>query len=120
MVGLGSRTSLLVFERSELHLVRWDCQKCLSSLVCFGREELQLPDVAHEDAPITVFHMKKKRKKLSISEFERAAERRLPQYQGKAVVKNYLAHCCIFCQQVLTCTTQFSGVAQLGTWRFGI
>ncbi|KAF4802405.1 centromere protein T [Turdus rufiventris] len=49
-------------------------------------EELQLPDVAHEDAPITVFHMKKKRKKLSISEFERAAERRLPQYQAQSAL----------------------------------
>ncbi|CAN8186960.1 unnamed protein product [Coccothraustes coccothraustes] len=53
--------------------------------------ELQLPDVAPEDTSITVFHMKKKRRKFSISEFERAAEKRLPQYQGKAAVKNCLA-----------------------------
>ncbi|XP_062356321.1 centromere protein T isoform X2 [Cinclus cinclus] len=48
--------------------------------------ELQLPDVAPEDIPITVFHMKKKRKKLSISEFARAAERRLPQYQAQSTL----------------------------------
>ncbi|XP_066050662.1 centromere protein T isoform X2 [Chamaea fasciata] len=46
--------------------------------------ELQLPDVAPEDTSITVFHMKKKRRKVSISEFERAAERRLPQYQAQS------------------------------------
>ncbi|XP_041314579.1 centromere protein T isoform X6 [Pyrgilauda ruficollis] len=48
--------------------------------------ELQLPDVAPEDTSVTVFHMKKKRKKLSISEFERAAERRLPQYQAQSTL----------------------------------
>uniref|UniRef100_A0A8D2QPP6 Centromere protein T n=1 Tax=Zosterops lateralis melanops TaxID=1220523 RepID=A0A8D2QPP6_ZOSLA len=48
--------------------------------------ELQLPDVAPEDTSITVFHMKKKRRKLSISEFERAAERRLPQYQAQSTL----------------------------------
>ncbi|XP_056356538.1 centromere protein T isoform X1 [Oenanthe melanoleuca] len=47
--------------------------------------ELQLPDVAPEDR-ITVFRMTKKRKKLSISEFERAAERRLPQYQAQSTL----------------------------------
>lgn len=119
MVGLGSRTSPLVFQWSDLCLVWWDYQKCLSSLVCFGRGELQLPDVAPEDTSITVFHMTKRRK-LSISEFERAAERRLPQYQGKAAVKNYLAQCCICCQLVLTCSAQVSGAAQLGSCRFGI
>ncbi|XP_014744504.1 PREDICTED: centromere protein T, partial [Sturnus vulgaris] len=46
--------------------------------------ELQLPDVAPEATSITVFHMTKKRKKLSISEFEKAAERRLPQYQAQS------------------------------------
>uniref|UniRef100_U3JX24 Centromere protein T n=1 Tax=Ficedula albicollis TaxID=59894 RepID=U3JX24_FICAL len=61
--------------------------------------ELQLPDVAPENR-ITVFCMTKKRKKLSISEFERAAERRLPQYQGKAAVKNSLAQCCICCHSL--------------------
>uniref|UniRef100_A0A803VTH1 Centromere protein T n=2 Tax=Ficedula albicollis TaxID=59894 RepID=A0A803VTH1_FICAL len=47
--------------------------------------ELQLPDVAPENR-ITVFCMTKKRKKLSISEFERAAERRLPQYQAQSTL----------------------------------
>lgn len=48
--------------------------------------ELQLPDVAPGDTSITVFQMKKKRRKLSISEFERAAERRLPQYQAQSAL----------------------------------
>ncbi|XP_063024070.1 centromere protein T isoform X2 [Melospiza melodia melodia] len=48
--------------------------------------ELQLPDVAPEDTSITVFKMKKKRRKISISEFERAAERRLPQYQAQSAL----------------------------------
>ncbi|KAM3665045.1 centromere protein T isoform 2-T2 [Ammospiza maritima maritima] len=48
--------------------------------------ELQLPDVAPEDTSITVFNMKKKRRKFSISEFERAAERRLPQYQAQSAL----------------------------------
>ncbi|RMC09211.1 hypothetical protein DUI87_14219 [Hirundo rustica rustica] len=48
--------------------------------------ELQLPDVAPENTSITVFHMTKKRRKLSISEFERAAERRLPQYQAQSTL----------------------------------
>nr|XP_021396844.1 centromere protein T isoform X1 [Lonchura striata domestica] len=47
--------------------------------------ELQLPDVAPQDTSITVFHMKKRRK-LSISEFERAADRRLPQYQAQSTL----------------------------------
>ncbi|XP_068883450.1 centromere protein T isoform X3 [Aphelocoma coerulescens] len=48
--------------------------------------ELQLPDVAAEDTSVSVFHMTKKRKKLSISEFERAAERRLPQNQAQSTL----------------------------------
>ncbi|XP_030914344.1 centromere protein T [Geospiza fortis] len=48
--------------------------------------ELQLPDVAPEDTSITVFNMKKKRRKFSISEFERAAESRLPQYQAQSAL----------------------------------
>ncbi|XP_066413245.1 centromere protein T [Molothrus aeneus] len=48
--------------------------------------ELQLPDVAPEDTSVTVFHMKKKRRKFSISEFEKAAERRLPQYQAQSAL----------------------------------
>uniref|UniRef100_A0A8C9MTD8 Centromere protein T n=1 Tax=Serinus canaria TaxID=9135 RepID=A0A8C9MTD8_SERCA len=50
--------------------------------------ELQLPDVAPEDTSITVFRMKKKRRKLSVSEFERAAERRLPQYQAQSALES--------------------------------
>ncbi|XP_014111020.1 PREDICTED: centromere protein T isoform X2 [Pseudopodoces humilis] len=48
--------------------------------------ELQLPDVAPEEKYITVFHTTKKRRKLSISEFERAAERRLPQNQAPSTL----------------------------------
>ncbi|XP_026651042.2 centromere protein T isoform X1 [Zonotrichia albicollis] len=48
--------------------------------------ELQLPDVAPEDTSTTVFNMKKKRRKFSISEFERAAESRLPQYQAQSAL----------------------------------
>ncbi|XP_058701752.1 LOW QUALITY PROTEIN: centromere protein T [Poecile atricapillus] len=48
--------------------------------------ELQLPDVAPEGKSITVFHTTKKRRKLSISEFERAAERRLPQNQAPSTL----------------------------------
>uniref|UniRef100_A0A8C3KQK4 Centromere protein T n=1 Tax=Calidris pygmaea TaxID=425635 RepID=A0A8C3KQK4_9CHAR len=45
--------------------------------------EMQLPDLVPENTSIAAFHMTKKRKKLSISEFERAADKRLPQNQGK-------------------------------------
>ncbi|XP_048172570.1 centromere protein T [Corvus hawaiiensis] len=48
--------------------------------------ELQLPDVAAEDTSVSVFHMTKKRKKLSISEFERAAERRLTQNRAQSTL----------------------------------
>ncbi|XP_027762249.1 centromere protein T [Empidonax traillii] len=50
--------------------------------------ELQLPDLAAEDTTITVFHMNKKRKKLSISEFERAADKRLVQNQAQSTLDN--------------------------------
>ncbi|XP_027502363.1 centromere protein T isoform X3 [Corapipo altera] len=46
--------------------------------------ELQLLDLAAEDAFVTVFHLNKKRKKVSISEFERAADRRLFQNQAQS------------------------------------
>ncbi|XP_074958024.1 centromere protein T isoform X7 [Phalacrocorax aristotelis] len=55
-------------------------------LVCIGRLEMQLPDVVPEDTSITTFHMTKKRKKLSISEFERAADKRLPQNQAQSTL----------------------------------
>ncbi|KAM9289550.1 centromere protein T [Morus bassanus] len=48
--------------------------------------EMQLPDVVPEDTSITTFHMTKKRKKLSISEFERAADKRLPQNQAQSTL----------------------------------
>uniref|UniRef100_A0A669R587 CENP-T/Histone H4 histone fold domain-containing protein n=1 Tax=Phasianus colchicus TaxID=9054 RepID=A0A669R587_PHACC len=44
--------------------------------------ELQLPVLAAEDTSVTAFHVTRKRKKLSVSEFERAADKRLPQNQG--------------------------------------
>ncbi|KAM6123732.1 centromere protein T [Phoenicopterus ruber ruber] len=48
--------------------------------------EMQLPDLVPEDTSITTFHMTKKRKKLSISEFERAADRRLPRNQAQSTL----------------------------------
>ncbi|KAM6065108.1 centromere protein T isoform 2-T3 [Theristicus caerulescens] len=48
--------------------------------------EMQLPDLVPEDTSITTFHMTKKRKKLSISEFERAADKRLPQNQAQSTL----------------------------------
>ncbi|XP_076205661.1 centromere protein T isoform X2 [Aptenodytes patagonicus] len=48
--------------------------------------EMQLPDLVPEDTSTTTFHMTKKRKKLSISEFERAADKRLPQNQGQSTL----------------------------------
>ncbi|XP_075366434.1 centromere protein T isoform X2 [Mycteria americana] len=55
--------------------------KRVSSMV-----EMQLPDLVPEDTSITTFHMTKKRKKLSISEFERAADKRLPQNQAQSTL----------------------------------
>ncbi|XP_009708076.1 PREDICTED: centromere protein T [Cariama cristata] len=55
--------------------------KRISSMV-----EIQLPDVVPEDTSITTFCMSKKRKKLSISEFERAADKRLPQNQAQSTL----------------------------------
>lgn len=43
---------------------------------------MQLPDLLPEDTQVTTFHMAKKRKKFSISEFESAADQRLPQNQA--------------------------------------
>ncbi|XP_074007553.1 centromere protein T isoform X1 [Numenius arquata] len=48
--------------------------------------EMQLPDLVPENASIAAFHMTKKRKKLSISEFERAADKRLPQNQAQSAL----------------------------------
>lgn len=56
---------------------------------------MQLPDLVPEETSIAMFRMTKKRKKLSISEFERAADKRLPQNQGKAAVENYIV-CTVF------------------------
>ncbi|XP_035754741.1 centromere protein T isoform X4 [Egretta garzetta] len=48
--------------------------------------EMQLPDLVPEDTSIATFRMTKKRKKLSISEFERAADKRLPQNQAQSTL----------------------------------
>ncbi|XP_050760200.1 centromere protein T [Gymnogyps californianus] len=55
--------------------------KRISSMV-----EMQLPDLVPEETSITTFHMTRKRKKLSISEFERAADKRLPQNQAQSTL----------------------------------
>ncbi|XP_054253165.1 centromere protein T [Indicator indicator] len=46
---------------------------------------MQLPDLP-EDTQVTTFHMAKKRKKFSISEFEKAADKRLPQKQARSTL----------------------------------
>ncbi|XP_035192906.1 centromere protein T isoform X2 [Oxyura jamaicensis] len=53
--------------------------------------ELQLPDLVPEDTSIATFRMTRKRKKLSISEFERAADKRLPQNQAHSALDSTLA-----------------------------
>lgn len=53
--------------------------------------ELQLPDIVPEDTSISTFHMTRSRKKLSISEFERAADKRLPQNQAHSTLDSTLA-----------------------------
>ncbi|XP_010581768.1 PREDICTED: centromere protein T isoform X1 [Haliaeetus leucocephalus] len=55
--------------------------KRVSSMV-----EMQLPDLVPEETSIATFRMTKKRKKLSISEFERAADKRLPQNQAQSTL----------------------------------
>lgn len=49
---------------------------------------MKLPDLPPEETSITMFRMGKKRKKLSVSEFERAADKRLPQNQGEATLRS--------------------------------
>lgn len=81
---------------------------------------MQLPDLVPEDTSTTTFHMTKKRKKLSISEFERAADKRLPQNQGKAAVKNDLVRHCICCQLIFICCGPVLGnfsAGQLHVWK---
>ncbi|XP_040427271.1 centromere protein T isoform X4 [Cygnus olor] len=53
--------------------------------------ELQLPDLVPEDTSIATFRMTRSRKKLSISEFERAADKRLPQNQAHSTLDSTLA-----------------------------
>ncbi|KAM6380743.1 centromere protein T isoform 3-T3 [Pluvialis apricaria] len=48
--------------------------------------EMQLPDLVPEDTSITTFRMAKRRRKFSISEFERAADKRLPQNQAQSTL----------------------------------
>nr|XP_009501180.1 PREDICTED: centromere protein T [Phalacrocorax carbo] len=67
-------------EETEAAQSELPCKRVSSML------EMQLPDVVPEDTSITTFHMTKKRKKLSISEFERAADKRLPQNQAQSTL----------------------------------
>uniref|UniRef100_A0A8C0G8J0 Centromere protein T n=1 Tax=Chelonoidis abingdonii TaxID=106734 RepID=A0A8C0G8J0_CHEAB len=53
-------------------------------LVYFGSLEMHLPDFVPEGTVITALHMSRKKKKFSISEFERGADERLPRNLGKA------------------------------------
>ncbi|XP_066860455.1 centromere protein T isoform X2 [Anser cygnoides] len=53
--------------------------------------ELQLPDLVPEGTSIATFRMTRSRKKLSISEFERAADKRLPQNQAHSTLDSTLA-----------------------------
>ncbi|XP_009976178.1 PREDICTED: centromere protein T, partial [Tauraco erythrolophus] len=48
--------------------------------------DMQLPDLVPEDTSVATFRMTKRRKKLSISEFERAADKRLPQNQAQSTL----------------------------------
>ncbi|XP_067158917.1 centromere protein T isoform X1 [Apteryx mantelli] len=48
--------------------------------------EMQLPDLVPEDTSMTTFYMTRKKKKFSISEFERAADKRLPQNQTQSTL----------------------------------
>ncbi|XP_025969004.2 centromere protein T isoform X2 [Dromaius novaehollandiae] len=48
--------------------------------------EMQLPDLVPENTSMTTFHMTRKKKKFSISEFERAADKRLPQNQTQSTL----------------------------------
>ncbi|XP_042653425.1 centromere protein T isoform X2 [Tyto alba] len=52
--------------------------------------EMQLPDFVPEDTYIPTFHMNKKRKKVSISEFERAADRRLPKKKAQSTLDSII------------------------------
>lgn len=92
----------------------------VKGLVCIGRVEMQLPDLVPEETSIATFRMTKKRKKLSISEFERAADKRLPQNQGKAAVENYIVQHCVCCQLIIICCSfvlsDFSA-GQLYAWK---
>nr|XP_047924885.1 centromere protein T isoform X4 [Anser cygnoides] len=63
----------------------------VKSLVYIGRGELQLPDLVPEGTSIATFRMTRSRKKLSISEFERAADKRLPQNQAHSTLDSTLA-----------------------------
>ncbi|XP_037264874.1 centromere protein T isoform X5 [Falco rusticolus] len=53
--------------------------------------EMQLPDLVPEDASIATFRMTKKRRKISVSEFERAADERLPQNQARSTLDSSTA-----------------------------
>ncbi|TFJ99805.1 Centromere protein T [Platysternon megacephalum] len=49
-----------------------------SERISSGLEEMHLPDFVPEGTVITALHMSRKKKKFSISEFERGADERLP------------------------------------------
>ncbi|KAM9227982.1 centromere protein T [Leptosomus discolor] len=55
--------------------------KRISSMV-----EMQLPNLVPEETSVAPFRMAEKRKKLSISEFERAADKRLPQNKAQSTL----------------------------------
>lgn len=48
--------------------------------------KIQLPDLVSEDTAIITFHTSRNKRKLSISEFERAVDKRSSQNLGKASV----------------------------------
>uniref|UniRef100_A0A8C3SSR6 Centromere protein T n=1 Tax=Chelydra serpentina TaxID=8475 RepID=A0A8C3SSR6_CHESE len=65
-------------------MVTLECWPALKPwLVCFGRLEMHLPDFVPDGTVMTALHMSRKKKKFSISEFERGADERLPRNLGK-------------------------------------
>uniref|UniRef100_A0A674IPN6 Centromere protein T n=1 Tax=Terrapene triunguis TaxID=2587831 RepID=A0A674IPN6_9SAUR len=60
-------------------MITLECWPALKPwLVCFGSLEMHLPDFVPEGTVITALHMSRKKKKFSISDFERGADERLP------------------------------------------
>ncbi|XP_010006142.1 PREDICTED: centromere protein T [Chaetura pelagica] len=69
----------LVFQNEE----KEEAASELPSKRVLSMGEMQLSELVPENTSIARFHMTRKRKKLSVSEFERAADRRLPQQQAQ-------------------------------------